>query len=237
MMIWWSYNLFYVVWMLNNLHTSLSSKFDLLKFVFWDFAKGFSYLRLCFEFLKGLLHLIWWICGLFMFVSPLTFTLQTLKLMFGESWDLCEFSWLCMLMRTHYVMFYMIHKLCMLMRTHYTMFYMFHKLCMHMRDFYAMFYMFHKLCMHMRDYYAMFYMFHKLCMLMRAYYVMFYMSHGLCMFMQDHLTMLCKFNGLCMFILPCYASLMDYACLCKLILPCYASLMDYAYSPYHVMHI
>ena len=104
-MIWWSYNLFYVVWMLNNLHTSLSSKFDLLSLCFWDLAKGFSYLRLCFEFLKGLLHLIWWICDLFIFVSPLTFTLQTLKLICGESWDLCEFSWLCMLMRTHYVMF------------------------------------------------------------------------------------------------------------------------------------
>ena len=195
MKIWWSYNLFYVVWVLNNLHTSLSSKFDLLILCFWDLAKRVFLFEALFWSLKGLLHLIWWICGLFIFVSPLTFTLQTLKLMFGESWDLCEFSWLCMLMRTHYVMFYMIHKLCMLMRTHYTMFYMFHKLCMHMRDFYAVFYMFH-----------------KLCMLMRAYYVMFYMFHGLCMFMQDHLTMLCKFNGLCMFTLPCYASLMDYAC-------------------------
>ena len=154
MKIWWSYNLFYVVWMLNNLHTSLRCKFDLLKFVFLGFCKRVFLFEALFWFLKGLLHLIWWICGLFIFVSPLTFTLQTLKLICGESWDLCEFIWLCMLMRTHYAMFYMFHKLCILMRDYYAMFYMFHKLCMLMRVYYVMFYMFHGLCKIILPYYA-----------------------------------------------------------------------------------
>ena len=175
--------------------------------MFLGFCKRVFLFEALFWVFKGLLHLIWWICDLFIFVSPLTFTLQTLKLICGESWDLCEFIWLCILMRTHYAMFYM-----------------FHKLCMHMRDYYAMFYMFHKLCMLKRAYYVMFYMFHGLCMFMQVHLTMLCKFNGLCMLMQAHLTMLSKFNGLCMFTLPCYAYLISYACLCEFTMTWFASL-------------
>ena len=162
--------------------------------MFLGFCKRVFLFEALFWVFKGLLHLIWWICDLFIFVSPLTFTLQTLKLICGESWDLFEFIWLCMLMRTHYAMFYMFHKLCMLMRVYYAMFYMFNGLCMLMQVHLTMLYMFYGLCMFMQVHLTMLCKFNGLCMPMQVHLTMLCIFNKLCMFMRVHYDMICKFN-------------------------------------------
>ena len=96
---------------------------------------------------KGLLNLYQQICVFIIFVSPLTFILETLKLICDESWDLCMFNKLCMLMRVHYAMLHMFDKLCMFMQVHYAMICKFNKLCMFMQVHYAKLCKSNMLCM------------------------------------------------------------------------------------------
>ena len=163
---------------LTSLHTSSSCKLYWLSQSFWSFCQGFSYQSFIWVFIclhKGLLNLYQQICVFIIFVSPLTFILETLKLICDESWDLCMFNKLCMLMRVHYAMLCMFNKLCMLLRVHYAMLHMFDKLCMFMQVHYAMICKFNKLCMYMQVHYA------KLCK-----------SNMLCMFI-----MICKIHHVC----------------------------------------
>ena len=144
--------------------------------MFLGFCKRVFLFEALFWVLKGLLHLIWWICDLFIFVSPLTFTLQTLKLSCGESWDLYMFNGLCMLMRIHYAMFYMFHKLCMFMQVHLTMLCKFYGLCMLMRVHLTMLCKFYGLCMFMRVHYDMICKFNMYaCLLWYVKFIMYVM--------------------------------------------------------------